>query len=291
MRYTIKNEHLTVEVDSLGAELASIRDAQGMEYLWQGDPQSWPGRATILFPYVGRLRNGRAESAQGPVIGSGHGFARRCDFALVSLTDTAVTLQITDSEETRAVYPYAFSLMLTYALEGDALRQTYTVQNSGKVSLPYCLGGHPGFNVPLIPGEQFEDYTVTFDQSETADCPMVDMEEGLILHKRNRFLTDRDRFSLNHVLFRGDALIFDQLKSRRVRLCSAVSGRGVEMDFEGWDILGIWSYPEDAPFICLEPWTGAATWDVEDDVFEHKRGMAFLAVGDTAEKSFSMRFF
>ena len=291
MRYTIKNDHLTVEVDSLGAELASIRDDQGLEYLWQGDPHSWRGRATILFPYVGRLRNGRADSAEGPVTGGGHGFARRCDFGLVSLTDTAVTLQITDNEETRAAYPYAFSLSLTYALEGNTLRQTYTVHNPGKVPLHYCVGGHPGFNVPLIPDEQFEDYTVTFDQPETADCPMVNMEEGLILHTRNRFLTDRDWFSLNHVLFRGDALVFDQLKSRRVRLCSTVSGRGVEMDFEGWEILGIWSYSIDAPFVCLEPWTGTATWDVEDDVFEHKRGMASLAAGDTAEKSFSMRFF
>ena len=33
----LKNEHLTIEVSSLGAELQSIRDAEGHEYLWQAD--------------------------------------------------------------------------------------------------------------------------------------------------------------------------------------------------------------------------------------------------------------
>ncbi|MBP3388982.1 MAG: aldose 1-epimerase family protein [Clostridia bacterium] len=291
MRYSIKNDHLTVEVDSFGAELASVRDDKGLEYLWQGDPNAWTGRAPILFPYVGKLRNGSAESAEGTVSGGGHGFARRTEWALKAQSDTAVTLGITDTEATRAAYPYAFALDITYALEGDTLHQIYTVHNPGKVPLPYCLGGHPGFNVPLTDGEQFEDYTITFDQPETADCPQVDMAAGLILHTRNRFLTDRDWFSLNHVLFRGDALIFDQLRSHRVRLASTVSGRGVEMDFAGWELFGIWTTPGDAPFVCLEPWTGSATWDIEDDVFEHKRGMASLAAGDTAEKSFSMRFF
>ena len=35
----IKNDQLTVEFSSLGAELQSIKDAQGNEYLWDGDEQ------------------------------------------------------------------------------------------------------------------------------------------------------------------------------------------------------------------------------------------------------------
>ena len=59
MRYTVENEFLRVEVDSLGAELASVVDkASGAEMLWQGDPAVWPRRAPILFPYCGKLVNG-----------------------------------------------------------------------------------------------------------------------------------------------------------------------------------------------------------------------------------------
>lgn len=291
MKVTIRSDRLTVDIQSLGAELASVRSADGIEYLWQGNPAHWSGRAPILFPYVGRLRGGRAESACGPVVGGGHGFARRAEWTLTDKSDTAVTFTLQDSEETRAQYPYAFSLSLTYMLEGTTLYQIFTVSSPGKVPLPYCLGGHPAFNVPLCGQEHFEDYFIQFDRRETADCPQVDLAQGLILSARNRFLTDSDRFSLNHVLFRGDALIFDSLRSSRVRLCSSVSGHGVELDMTGFGILGIWSPQNDAPFVCLEPWTGCATKEDEDDCFEHKTGMAQLSPGERAEKRFSLRFF
>ena len=49
---TLQNEHLTIEVSSLGAELQSIRDAEGREYLWQADKQYWPRHSPIPFPIV-----------------------------------------------------------------------------------------------------------------------------------------------------------------------------------------------------------------------------------------------
>lgn len=42
----IKNDQLTVEISSLGAELQSIKDANGNEYLWDGDQNT--GDATLL---------------------------------------------------------------------------------------------------------------------------------------------------------------------------------------------------------------------------------------------------
>ena len=41
MIYTIQNQHLTVQIEDLGAQLASIQDARGREFLWQGSPESW----------------------------------------------------------------------------------------------------------------------------------------------------------------------------------------------------------------------------------------------------------
>ena len=55
MEFCLNNEKLCVRVSSLGAELRSVRGADGTEYLWQGDERFWRGRATNIFPYVGRL--------------------------------------------------------------------------------------------------------------------------------------------------------------------------------------------------------------------------------------------
>ena len=48
----IKNEKLTISVAPMGAELQSIRDAKGKEYLWDGDEQYWNRHSPILFPIV-----------------------------------------------------------------------------------------------------------------------------------------------------------------------------------------------------------------------------------------------
>ena len=54
MRYTVENEFLRVEVDSLGAKLASVVDkAAGAGLLGRGGRAVWPRRAPILGPYCG----------------------------------------------------------------------------------------------------------------------------------------------------------------------------------------------------------------------------------------------
>ena len=53
--YIIKNENLEVVIRSLGAEIISMKDKDGNEYLWQGNPAYWDGQAPNLFPYIGRM--------------------------------------------------------------------------------------------------------------------------------------------------------------------------------------------------------------------------------------------
>lgn len=49
MNYKISNSKLSVEISSKGGELRSIQDAEGKEYLWQGDVASWTDRGPNLF--------------------------------------------------------------------------------------------------------------------------------------------------------------------------------------------------------------------------------------------------
>lgn len=60
MLYTIFNDFIEVTISDVGAELQSIRSkSDGTEYLWQGNPEFWAGRAYNLFPICGRLTEGR----------------------------------------------------------------------------------------------------------------------------------------------------------------------------------------------------------------------------------------
>ena len=59
MTVTLRNALLTVEIDDLGAQLCSVQNAQGTEYIWQADPAIWGRHAPLLFPVIGRLRDGQ----------------------------------------------------------------------------------------------------------------------------------------------------------------------------------------------------------------------------------------
>ena len=71
--------------------------------------------------------------------------------------------------------------------------------------------------------------------------------------------------------------MFEGLNSRKVQVVNPQTGRGVEMDFSQFPLLGIWSAKNDGPYVCLEPWTGCATQTTEGDGFLEKKGMQLFA--------------
>ena len=162
---TITNDTCAAQVDSMGAQLLSMR-FNGREYLWQRDERWWGRTSPILFPIVGNIRGGEAMSEQGPCHMKQHGVARNYEHRVVDVAadGTSVTFELCDSAETREQYPYAFRLNMTYALVGEAtLAQTFSVTNTGTVTLPFSVGGHPAFNIPIEgTDEAFDEYDFTF---------------------------------------------------------------------------------------------------------------------------------
>ena len=178
---TLENSRLRLTVDSLGAQMTSLQTLDGREYLWQGDPRYWCDRAPVLFPFVGRL-TGNSYRYGGQVYSMGiHGFAAHQDFSCLCPKPNRLVLQLTDNGETREQYPFAFSLNIIYELIDNRVQVTYQVENSGTGILPFGIGGHPGFRVPLEEGEQFDDYV--FDQ------------DAVILKNMSREVTLRSRLS------------------------------------------------------------------------------------------------
>lgn len=286
---TISLGALEASVDSLGAQLVSLKK-EGAEYLWQRDERWWPRSAPVLFPIVGNLRNDCAQSAQGEVKFGRHGLARMLEHEVVEAGDDSVTFELVSSDETRKLFPFDFKLNMTYRVVGDALEQEFAVTNTGDVTLPFAVGGHPAFNVPA-PGcedEDFSDYKLVFAKPWTYASPTISTETGL-LDYGNRFtlVDDSAELPLTHRLFDVDTLTFEDVPERTISLVGP-SGHGMRVDFAGFDFLGVWSAANDAPFVALEPWRGTATRTDEDDVFEHKQGMDFLEPGETAVYAFRM---
>lgn len=290
MIYELKNQRFTARVDSLGAQLVSLKGENGFEYLWVGDPEYWKGHAPVLFPIVGALREGKAKIGGGWYHMGQHGFARNSEFALGEQSPEKLSLKLNSDFETKKVYPFEFALTVTYTLTDVGIDTAFTVENIGESLLPYVIGGHPGFNIPVNENAAFEDYTIEFEQPETQSCPTIEMDTALINNTKTSFTMENEKeIPLRHSLFYNDALVFDRLNSNVVRIVNKATGKGVEMDFSRFSMLGIWSAKNDGPYVCLEPWTGCATLTTENDEFEKKKGMAFLPAGGSAGYSFAVK--
>ena len=289
---TISKGGLSASVSSKGAELTSLK-LDGREYLWQADPAFWGKHAPVLFPIVGSLRGGEAQSAAGPCRMARHGLARINEHKLVGASEdgSSVTYEFTDSAETLAAYPFHFKLNMTYAITGPAsLTQTFTVTNTGVVDLPFSVGGHPAFNVPVpgADGEAFDDYVLKFTKPWTCESPKI-TEGGLATYEDSYVSVDgTDTVALTHDSFAFDAIVLDHVPDNTLTLLGTESGHGIKVEFPGFDYIGVWSPAGEAPFIALEPWTGHSTLTSEDDVFERKRGITILAPGAVSKSSFTI---
>ena len=294
---SISNGSLTASIDTMGAQLMSLLKGES-EYLWQGDANWWPRRAPILFPIVGVLKDGKAESAEGTISLARHGLARLNQFEVVEKSDSSVTLQLKSTEETRKAYPYDFELKLIFSVAGDTLTQTYEVTNPANIVLPFALGAHPAFNIP-IPGVEaasLDQYYLLFTRSWTSYGPSI-TDEGLCDYTTpQRLIVDSDMLPLSWDLIdREKTITLEDVPDRRITLAANAEAssetHGIQIDFEGFDYLGIWSAAPGCPFVALEPWCGIADTVDCDGIFEHKPGIISLEPGQSIAKTLNIRVF
>jgi galactose mutarotase-like enzyme len=290
MQYVLKNDKAIVRFDTKGGTIVSIQDSEGLEYLWQGDATYWSGQAPVMFPICGSLRNNKASIGEKMTCTMDrHGIVRKLEFTFLRQTTDSITFSIRSSDELKIKFPYDFELQITYTLKNKTITTAYQIINLDSKPMPYFIGGHPGFNCPLLPGEQFEDYIVEFEKPEIAACPESVPATGLVnVGNRLPVLDHEAVLPLKHSYFSVDALIFDQLKSRSATLTNPSTGKGVKLDFAGFDYFILWSTSNEGPFVALEPWSGISTCNDESDVFEEKRGVKILPSKESAVHAFSI---
>lgn len=258
MLYKIKNQNITLQVDTLGAEMHSLKHGS-IEYLWQcGD--AWKRYAPILFPFISSpldrkyLVNGKEYFMK-----ANHGFARDMEFELVRQSANELVFELKSNEETKAQYPFDFILQVSYKLLENGVEVKHEVLNTGTSPMYFYLGGHPAFNCPIDEGA-FTDYVVEYEKSEALTHQNGELVQNVA---ENRIIP------LTRSLFDNDAIILDHPNSKAITLHSEKSAHSVTVEFPESDAIAVWSPTGDdrAAFVCLEPWTSVPV-DFDNDEAE-----------------------
>ena len=279
-QFTIHNEFLEVTIKRKGAELCSVRDKYETEFMWQAG-KVWERHAPNLFPIVGSLLDHEYTYEGEYYKLTHHGFARNLEFDMLHQSEHSICLILQQSEDTLLSYPFQFSLLMTYRLDGPRLTQTFRVINDSKNSIPVSFGGHPAFNASPI-----SEYEIVFSESENIQSNVL---VGPYIGKELIDVIDGNTITLDNHTFDNDALIFQGLKSKTVSLCHKTSGHSVEVDISEFPYLGIWAKPG-AHYVCIEPWQGLADYTNHTKELINKTGIVIIEEGGELERGFTMTF-
>jgi galactose mutarotase-like enzyme len=256
--YAIENGYLKVSVNSFGGCLTSIIDKKNnnKELLYQVDERSWHSQDVVIFPLVGRIRDGKY-SVDGKFYSlKSHGVARYSEFEVKEKSKEEITLSLIYSEESLLSYPFKFELNITYSVKNNVLNVIRTVKNLDDKDIYFYIGSHPALKVSGKENkEEFVFNNVYLDFEKDIDT------EQYLLNKDGNLLTgEEEKVKLNKILLTKDlinkyqTIIYNAKDINKVRLITK------DYDFMFYllndSYLAVWSKPGLGDFVCVEPWSG-----------------------------------
>lgn len=293
---TIENEYLSINIKEKGAELAKIYNkVDAIDYLWSGDNQYWGRHAPVLFPIIGKLNQDAYTVEEKKYVMSQHGFARDFDFELVNQDENNALFRLVDNEQTQKMYPFQFKLEINYFLEGKKLTVQYNVENLSETNkMPFALGAHPGFNVPLNDTGVFSDYNLTFEPPLRNSVQILEIDDGpfpfITGNNKDLVLTKENTLGLDYKTFDNGLLILDEVVNN-VTLSSPLSKNSITLEVSDFPYLTLWTVEnKQAPFLCIEPFYGLPDQIGKIGDLYDKKGNCILDPLDNKKIQFSMTF-
>lgn len=266
MLYTIENEMLICTIESVGAEIRSLKNkASGEEYIWQIDKSVWGSSSPVLFPAIGKIKEDKVAFKGKNYAMPRHGIIRNnnlLSFEHDGVSKCAFTL--ISSDETLKQYPFSFLFSAEFSLIGNRLIMNYKVENRDTIPMHFACGGHTAYACQLSEHIKLSDYIIEFPAQFELKVSTLG-SSGLLSHRKRDIESNENTLPLSDTLFNEDALIFTDIEYDWVRLRKRHEKKGIVVRFTGYPHLALWSKPN-AGFVCVEPWLGLP--DREDESIE-----------------------
>ena len=220
-KHSIENEHLKISVLETGAELCNIVNKENKkEYIWQADPKVWASHAPNLFPIIGVIKNEKYFYEGKEYSVPKHGFIRyNKNIRLKERSEHQLVFELLYSDETLEMYPFKFDFRIAFTLNEKSIEVSHHIINLDSKPLYFSLGGHPAFNILHFENEKIEDYALQFDRKMNLDTYLLN-NDGLVTSETKSILKDQSEIQLSENIFDNDALIFKNIKSKKVDLFS-----------------------------------------------------------------------
>ncbi len=284
MQTKISSDKLNVKIDSFGAELHSVTDKNGREYLWQADENVWKRHAPVLFPFICNTASKKYTVNGAEYSLANHGFARDTEFKLASENGSSAEFILDYSEESLKLYPYRFALKIKYTLDGNRLEVKYTVENKDDKDIFFFIGGHPAF----MTYGNYNDYAVVYEKNEKITQTREDGSEATIIDGGNKV-------AVSHELFAHDVFMKNKPESSWIALENEKENYSVRLHYDNSGCIAVWSSwfndaakTEQAEFVCLEPWSSAPVYCDNSEELTEMPSAVKLSCGKSHDFSYTI---
>ena len=251
MLISIGSSGYTAKINTLGAELTSLKSPDEMELIWNGNADYWDAHSPTLFPTPGKLRDLKY-CYQGKFYDMPpHGFAKIMEFQVKEASPDAAELMLASDEETKKFYPFDFEFYCRFTITETGLCVTREVKNTGVDRMYFSCGEHTGLSTQAL-GCGFEECELKFERKEN----LVNwaLTAGLLDHEEP-YLRDEDTIPLSKGLFQEKGcLVLQGMKSKHVTLRRKGGSHGIRIQIKGFPALVLWTPYNEGQFICVEPW-------------------------------------
>ena len=228
----------------------------GEEFVWTRRPNfSECNRprfgVPVLFPSCGNPDNGVHIFDGKAYPMETHGFADLCAWDVESVGPDGVTLILESTPLTKFLYPFDFTLLLNYNLEGNKALVSLTVINEGNTDMPFSFGYHPYFTASKLENVEFDIKCATCSENAKGEQPAA--PEKITLTRKEG--ADNSVRLLTGVQF-------------PMTLTDKGNGHKVTVDADETFENGVLWQQDAESFVCMEPWNGWANSVNEDGKHE-----------------------
>ncbi|MEH7442622.1 aldose epimerase [Bacillus sp. JJ1122] len=194
------------------------------------------GGIPILFPISGQLANGTYEWEGKTYAMSNHGFARNASWEVIGQeadNRAFLSIRITSNEQTKLSYPFDFTVIFTYVLEGGKLMIKQEYNNLGDSPMPIYAGFHPYFKTSEKNLGYETDATKYYDYNDdqikqfTGRVDLTNLKESVV------FINSND----------SSISFGDPAEKKRIKLSYG----------EQFKYIVLWTESGN-DFVCVEPW-------------------------------------
>ncbi len=305
MTITLKNANYTVVLNSHGAEINSFRGSDGTQYVFEGPESVWKFHAPVLFPHVGRIKDGFMVWNDKEYHLVNNGMSRDLEHKLIEQTETSATFELTEGPETADKFPWKFSLKTHYELKDNGLVFTTTVTNTDSTPMLFSLGSHTAFCCPRNTdpaGTTNADYQYEFENKEKLVTVLLNDQAQLAVDEEGTAPCTKDYGEKDAGIIPitkdgfGNGHFFTRFTSNWVGLRNKKDGSLVKVNCAGYPYLMVWQGGNGAEgasgngFNCIEPWYGTADAENTEHQWADKSGLICLEAGKsfTADQSITI---